>query len=59
LAGIPLLQIGVKELSVITGAGNHSGKDGPKVKPAVENYFNEQGVTFKPGKSGELIVTLP
>lgn len=48
----------LKELSVITGAGNHSGKEGPKIKPAVENFFEEKGLTYRHEKNGELVVTL-
>jgi len=48
----------VKELSVITGAGNHSGKEGPKIKPAVEKYFQEHSMTYRHEKNGELVLTL-
>jgi hypothetical protein len=48
----------IKELSVITGAGNHSGKEGPKIKPAVEKYFKEQNLTYRHEKNGELVLTL-
>lgn len=43
---------------MITGAGNHSGKEGPKIKPAVEKYFKEKGLTYRAERNGELVVTL-
>ena len=48
----------MKELSVITGAGIHSGASGAKVKPAVEAYLKEKGYTYAPQNNGTLLVTL-
>jgi hypothetical protein len=48
----------MKELSVITGAGNLNGKEGPKIKPAVEQYFQEHNMTYHHKKNGELVLSL-
>lgn len=32
---------GLPELRIITGAGHHSDKNGPKIKPAVHKFLNE------------------
>merc|ERR1719476_1013990 len=37
----------LKKVEVITGAGNHSGKGGPKVKVAILKMFNEMGLDFE------------
>jgi curved DNA binding protein len=50
----------VQKVEVITGAGNHSGKGGPKIKIAIQKMFNEMGLDFESseGHHGSFIVHL-
>ena len=50
----------VPKVEVITGAGNNSGKGGPKIKIAIQNMFNEMGLDFesREGQHGSFIVHL-
>jgi hypothetical protein len=56
------LKDGLSELRIITGAGHHSGADGPKVKPEVMKWLKKNSYSFhddKENKSGgSLIVSL-
>mmetsp|Transcript_10065 Transcript_10065/g.11164 ORF Transcript_10065/g.11164 Transcript_10065/m.11164 type:complete len:172 (-) Transcript_10065:37-552(-) len=50
---------GSGELNVITGAGKHSGHDGPKIKPAVLSHLKKGGYNFKQDDNGgSIIVTV-
>jgi len=50
---------GSGDLNVITGAGHHSGKGGPKIKPAVLKFLKEGGYDFKEhDDGGSTVVTL-
>ncbi|KAL6051966.1 Golgi phosphoprotein 3 GPP34 [Balamuthia mandrillaris] len=48
----------IKELNIITGAGNHS-QDKAKIKPAIETYLKEHNYTYKESNNGTFTVTLP
>ena len=45
------------KVEVITGAGNHSGTGGVKVKPAILKLFRESGYSFEEKNEGSYIVT--
>jgi DNA-nicking Smr family endonuclease len=45
-------------LDIITGTGNHSDTNGAKIKPAVEKYLKEQGLSFTEINNGTYRVTL-
>ena len=47
----------LQKVEVITGAGNNSGKGGPKIKIAIQNMFNEMGLDFE-SQHGSFIVYL-
>eukprot|EP00178_Gracilaria_changii_P020201 TRINITY_DN5870_c0_g1_i1.p1 TRINITY_DN5870_c0_g1~~TRINITY_DN5870_c0_g1_i1.p1 ORF type:complete len:194 (+),score=53.64 TRINITY_DN5870_c0_g1_i1:1-582(+) len=53
---------GKSELRIITGAGHHSDKEGPKIKPAVQKFLNEQKYKWSEDSDntsgGSLTVTL-
>ena len=48
------------KVEVITGAGIHSDEEGPKIKIAIQNMFNEMGLDFesREGQHGSFIVHL-
>ena len=50
----------LQKVEVITGAGNNSGKGGPKIKIAIQKMFNEMGLDFesREGQDGSFIVYL-
>ncbi|KAL9658520.1 hypothetical protein ABK040_006059 [Willaertia magna] len=43
-----------KELQIIVGAGNHSGKHGAKIKPLVINYLINEKISYKETNLGQL-----
>mmetsp|Transcript_11625 Transcript_11625/g.17615 ORF Transcript_11625/g.17615 Transcript_11625/m.17615 type:complete len:251 (-) Transcript_11625:75-827(-) len=49
---------GLKEVEVITGAGNHSGPEGAKIKPEVEKHLKSKKYKFAAEKNGSYKVTL-
>lgn len=47
------------QLTVITGAGNHSDKKkGPKIKPAVLNWLKENNKKFTELNNGSVQITI-
>eukprot|EP01134_Creolimax_fragrantissima_P006823 CFRG6823T1 len=48
----------ISECIVITGAGNHSDKNGPKIKPKVHEYLTEKGLVYEEMNNGSVKVTL-
>jgi DNA-nicking Smr family endonuclease len=44
---------GWKELHIITGAGHHSGKGGPKIKPSVHKFLNEHKYKWETDESNK------
>jgi len=48
----------VSSLEIITGAGNHSGKGGPKVKVRIHEMLNEKELKFEEATAGSVTVTL-
>jgi len=48
---------GIPKVEVITGAGNHSGAGGPKIKGAIEAIFTEQGLSYVSANEGSFHVT--
>ena len=48
---------GLPKVEVITGAGYHSGEEGPKVKMAVVDMLEKMGVCFHAAQEGSFIVT--
>ena len=50
----------LQKVEVITGAGNHSGKGGPKIKIAIQKMLNDMGLDFESseGHHGSFIVHL-
>ncbi|KAG2386117.1 hypothetical protein C9374_002563 [Naegleria lovaniensis] len=49
---------GFKQLTIIHGAGSHSDKRGPKIKPIITNYLKNNRVDFEEVNSGQILVTL-
>lgn len=47
-----------KHVEIITGAGKHSGKSGPVVKPRIYALLRQQGFKFTEDTVGSVIVTL-
>lgn len=45
-------------LLVIYGAGNHSDKDGPKIKPAVRTWLDEHQYKWEEVNNGSVNVSL-
>lgn len=40
-------QLDLEELHIIIGAGHHSGKEGPKVGPAIKKLLDELKITWE------------
>ncbi|EAL63032.1 small MutS related family protein [Dictyostelium discoideum AX4] len=47
-----------KEFTIITGAGNHSDANGPKIKPMVHKLMKEKGYTYSEVNNGSIVCTL-
>eukprot|EP01132_Coremiostelium_polycephalum_P000807 gene807-1003_t len=47
-----------KTFTIITGAGNHSDENGPKIKPLIHNTFKEKGIEFQEVNNGSISCTL-
>jgi hypothetical protein len=54
--------VGLAELKIIIGAGHHSGKEGPKVGPAIKKLLDEAEYKWAMDETnasgGALIATL-
>ncbi|EGG18224.1 small MutS related family protein [Cavenderia fasciculata] len=46
-----------KSFTVITGAGNHSDENGPKIKPLIHKTFNDRGIKFEEVNNGSIQCT--
>ena len=49
---------GKNQLTIIYGAGNHSDEKGPKIKPAVLKYLEEQTITFEEQTQGSIVANI-
>ncbi|EGC30728.1 hypothetical protein DICPUDRAFT_41017 [Dictyostelium purpureum] len=47
-----------KQFTIITGAGNHSDANGPKIKPMVHKLLKEQNITFEEVNNGSITCTI-
>jgi len=47
-----------KLFTIITGAGNHSDKNGPKIKPLVHQSLKDKGISFEEVNNGSIQCTL-
>ncbi|KAN0038855.1 hypothetical protein ACTA71_001047 [Dictyostelium dimigraforme] len=47
-----------REFTIITGAGNHSDANGPKIKPMVHKLMKEKGYTYSEVNNGSIVCTL-
>lgn len=53
-----LKKSGKSPLVVIYGAGNHSDKDGAKIKPAVQKYFGEKSFEYSEINNGSVSLAI-
>jgi len=49
---------GIKQLTIIYGAGNHSDEKGPKIKPAVLEYLKKENITFEEVNHGSILANI-
>ncbi|KNC78905.1 hypothetical protein SARC_08681 [Sphaeroforma arctica JP610] len=49
---------GLKEVTIITGAGNHSDFHGPKIKPKVHEFLKKKGMPFEEVNNGSVKATI-
>ncbi|KAF2072893.1 hypothetical protein CYY_005788 [Polysphondylium violaceum] len=47
-----------KLFTIITGAGNHSDKNGPKIKPLVHQSLKDKGISFEEVNNGSIQCTI-
>ena len=46
------------EMTIITGAGNHSAPGGPKIKSAIEKWAKQEKIKLKPTTEGSFSLKL-
>jgi len=49
---------GIKKLTIIHGAGVHSDKHGPKIKPLVIQHLKSQNILYDESNAGQVVVNL-
>ncbi|EFA80206.1 small MutS related family protein [Heterostelium album PN500] len=47
-----------KQFTIITGAGNHSDANGPKIKPLIHKTLKERGIAYEEVNNGSISCTL-
>ncbi|GAM21150.1 hypothetical protein SAMD00019534_043250 [Acytostelium subglobosum LB1] len=47
-----------KQFTIITGAGNHSDENGPKIKPLIQKTLKERNIAFEEVNNGSITCTL-